>query len=128
MTRPPASRHEEASPIGFDQTATFCGAVGATDWTAGWTSYSNSSAPICSPRPELIYSSRVRAIAALGTGLLAVKLHQIGRAPPKEGTGRNSGISRPSTETSFPWTYRCAPADKVGGAASSGRSISIVCT
>lgn len=27
-------------PVGFDQTATFCGAIGATDWTAGWTKYS----------------------------------------------------------------------------------------
>jgi hypothetical protein len=26
-------------PAGFDQTATFCGAVGATDWTTGWTKY-----------------------------------------------------------------------------------------
>ena len=26
-------------PAGFDTTATFCGAVGATDWTAGWTAY-----------------------------------------------------------------------------------------
>ena len=26
---------------GFDQTATFCGAIGATDWTAGWTRYPN---------------------------------------------------------------------------------------
>jgi hypothetical protein len=26
-------------PAGFDQTATFCGAIGATDWTAGWTRY-----------------------------------------------------------------------------------------
>ena len=28
-------------PTGFDQTATFCGAIGATDWTAGWTRYPN---------------------------------------------------------------------------------------
>ena len=26
-------------PAGFDQTATFCGAIGATDWTLGWTRY-----------------------------------------------------------------------------------------
>lgn len=26
---------------GFDTTATFCGAIGATDWTAGWTAYPN---------------------------------------------------------------------------------------
>lgn len=26
-------------PAGFDQTATYCGAVGATDWTAGWTAF-----------------------------------------------------------------------------------------
>ena len=26
-------------PAGLDQTATFCGAIGATDWTAGWTKY-----------------------------------------------------------------------------------------
>ncbi len=26
-------------PAGFDQSATFCGAVGATDWTAGWTRF-----------------------------------------------------------------------------------------
>lgn len=26
-------------PAGFDTTATFCGAVGATDWTSGWTAY-----------------------------------------------------------------------------------------
>jgi hypothetical protein len=26
-------------PTGFDTTATFCGAIGATDWTAGWTRY-----------------------------------------------------------------------------------------
>jgi len=26
-------------PAGFDTSATFCGAVGATDWTAGWTAY-----------------------------------------------------------------------------------------
>lgn len=24
---------------GFDTTATYCGAIGATDWTAGWTAY-----------------------------------------------------------------------------------------
>lgn len=28
-------------PAGLDTTATFCGAVGATDWTAGWTRFSN---------------------------------------------------------------------------------------
>lgn len=28
-------------PAGFDTQATFCGAVGATDWTAGWTAYPN---------------------------------------------------------------------------------------
>lgn len=26
-------------PAGFDQTATFCGAIGGTDWTLGWTRY-----------------------------------------------------------------------------------------
>jgi hypothetical protein len=26
-------------PAGFDTTATFCGAIGATDWTLGWTRY-----------------------------------------------------------------------------------------
>lgn len=26
-------------PPGFDQTATFCGAIGTIDWTAGWTAY-----------------------------------------------------------------------------------------
>lgn len=26
-------------PAGLDQTATFCGAIGATDWTLGWTKY-----------------------------------------------------------------------------------------
>jgi hypothetical protein len=26
-------------PAGFDQTATFCGAIGAADWTTGWTHY-----------------------------------------------------------------------------------------
>jgi hypothetical protein len=26
-------------PAGFDQTATFCGAIGTTDWTTGWTRY-----------------------------------------------------------------------------------------
>jgi hypothetical protein len=26
-------------PAGLDQTATFCGAIGATDWTAGWTAF-----------------------------------------------------------------------------------------
>jgi hypothetical protein len=26
---------------GFDTTATFCGAIGATDWTTGWTAYPN---------------------------------------------------------------------------------------
>lgn len=26
-------------PAGFDTTATFCGAIGATDWTAGWTRF-----------------------------------------------------------------------------------------
>lgn len=26
-------------PAGFDQTATFCGAVGSVDWTTGWTRY-----------------------------------------------------------------------------------------
>ncbi|HLL21885.1 MAG TPA: hypothetical protein VK427_07130, partial [Kofleriaceae bacterium] len=26
---------------GLDTTATFCGAIGATDWTAGWTAYPN---------------------------------------------------------------------------------------
>ena len=26
-------------PAGLDTSATFCGAVGATDWTAGWTSF-----------------------------------------------------------------------------------------
>ena len=26
-------------PAGLDQTATFCGAIGATDWTTGWTRY-----------------------------------------------------------------------------------------
>jgi hypothetical protein len=26
-------------PTGFDATATFCGAVGTTDWTAGWTRF-----------------------------------------------------------------------------------------
>lgn len=26
-------------PAGFDQTATFCGAIGAVDWTVGWTRY-----------------------------------------------------------------------------------------
>jgi hypothetical protein len=26
-------------PAGFDTTATFCGAIGATDWTAGWTKF-----------------------------------------------------------------------------------------
>lgn len=30
-------------PAGFDQTATFCGAVGATDWTAGWTRYPSAN-------------------------------------------------------------------------------------
>ena len=28
-------------PSGFDTTATFCGAIGANDWTAGWTRYPN---------------------------------------------------------------------------------------
>jgi hypothetical protein len=28
-------------PAGFDTTATFCGAIGATDWTVGWTRYPN---------------------------------------------------------------------------------------
>ncbi len=28
-------------PAGFDTTTTFCGAIGATDWTAGWTRYPN---------------------------------------------------------------------------------------
>ena len=28
-------------PAGFDTTATFCGAIGATDWTAGWTRFTN---------------------------------------------------------------------------------------
>ncbi len=28
-------------PAGFDTQATFCGAIGATDWTAGWTAYPN---------------------------------------------------------------------------------------
>ncbi len=28
-------------PAGLDQTATFCGAIGATDWTLGWTAYPN---------------------------------------------------------------------------------------
>ena len=26
-------------PAGFDTTATFCGAIGADDWTAGWTAF-----------------------------------------------------------------------------------------
>lgn len=26
-------------PAGFDQSATFCGAIGTSDWTAGWTRY-----------------------------------------------------------------------------------------
>lgn len=26
-------------PAGFDTTATYCGAIGATDWTLGWTRY-----------------------------------------------------------------------------------------
>jgi hypothetical protein len=26
-------------PVGLDQTATFCGAIGADDWTAGWTKF-----------------------------------------------------------------------------------------
>lgn len=26
-------------PAGLDQTATYCGAIGATDWTAGWTAF-----------------------------------------------------------------------------------------
>lgn len=26
-------------PAGFDQTATFCGAIGTVDWTAGWTAF-----------------------------------------------------------------------------------------
>jgi hypothetical protein len=29
------------APAGFDVTATFCGAVGYTDWTVGWTRYSD---------------------------------------------------------------------------------------
>jgi len=28
-------------PAGFDTTATFCGAIGTEDWTAGWTKYPN---------------------------------------------------------------------------------------
>ena len=28
-----------APPVGLDQTATFCGAIGADDWTAGWTKF-----------------------------------------------------------------------------------------
>jgi len=28
-------------PSGFDQTATFCGAIGTVDWTAGWTRFPN---------------------------------------------------------------------------------------
>lgn len=28
-------------PAGFDTQATFCGAIGTTDWTAGWTAYPN---------------------------------------------------------------------------------------
>jgi hypothetical protein len=28
-------------PAGLDQTATFCGAIGTADWTAGWTRYPN---------------------------------------------------------------------------------------
>jgi len=28
-------------PAGCDQTATFCSAVGTTDWTVGWTRYPN---------------------------------------------------------------------------------------
>ncbi|MGE0549842.1 MAG: hypothetical protein AB7O24_17000 [Kofleriaceae bacterium] len=28
-------------PSGFDQTATYCGAIGGTDWTVGWTKFSN---------------------------------------------------------------------------------------
>lgn len=26
-------------PVGLDQTATFCGAIGTVDWTAGWTAF-----------------------------------------------------------------------------------------
>ncbi len=29
----------ETPPSGFDSSATFVGAIGATDWTAGWTSF-----------------------------------------------------------------------------------------
>jgi len=28
-------------PAGFDTTATFCGAIGASDWTSGWTKFPN---------------------------------------------------------------------------------------
>jgi hypothetical protein len=28
-------------PAGLDQTATFCGAIGAVDWTTGWTAFPN---------------------------------------------------------------------------------------
>ncbi|MDQ3297158.1 MAG: hypothetical protein M3619_11275, partial [Myxococcota bacterium] len=28
-------------PAGLDTSATFCGAIGATDWTAGWTAFPN---------------------------------------------------------------------------------------
>jgi hypothetical protein len=28
-------------PAGFDQTATFCGAIGVDDWTTGWTAFPN---------------------------------------------------------------------------------------
>ncbi|MFN0250673.1 MAG: hypothetical protein ACKV2T_27585 [Kofleriaceae bacterium] len=30
-------------PAGLDTTATFCGAIGTTDWTAGWTAYPASN-------------------------------------------------------------------------------------
>ncbi len=46
----PSWKPAAASPVlagcgtpgaGFDTSATFCGAIGATDWTAGWTAYPN---------------------------------------------------------------------------------------
>jgi hypothetical protein len=41
MTTSPVLTGCGSPPAGFDQTATFCGAVGATDWTIGWTHYPN---------------------------------------------------------------------------------------
>jgi len=41
MTGSPVLTGCGTPPAGLDQTATFCGAIGATDWTAGWTRYPN---------------------------------------------------------------------------------------